>query len=127
MKYLVDTCGWIEWFVGGEFANHFGEYLKQPSRLIIPTIVQFELFRWLSREKDEASALDVIGLTEQSQIVPLDTSLALYAAQIAEEKKLAMADAIIYSTANQYQALLVTADKHFSHLADVDYIDKRKK
>jgi predicted nucleic acid-binding protein len=35
-----------------------------------------------------------------------------------------MADAIIYTTARQYQATLITGDVHFAHLSFVKYFPK---
>lgn len=123
-KYLVDTCGWVEWLTDGKLASLFKPYLKNPGRLIVPTLVQYELYKWISREKDAATALEVIGLTEQSQIEPLDTSLALSAANIAEQYKLAMADAIIYATTLKNKARLITSDQHFMLLPEVEYFKK---
>lgn len=122
MAYLVDTCGWIEWFAGDGLAQSFGRYLKQPAELVVPTIVQMELYKWICREKNEALALEVIGITEQGTVVPLDTPLALYAANLAGSYKLAMADAIIYATSKQYNAPLITADKHFKNLPNVSLL-----
>ncbi len=46
-------------------------------------------------------------------IVPLSTSLALYAADVALEYRLSFADAIIYASARQVRVPLVTSDDHF--------------
>ena len=121
MKILVDTCGWIEWLSDGQHANFFGRYLRRTENLVVPTIVQFELYKWVCREKDEVTALEVLWLSEQCLVVPLDTSAAIFAADIGRQHKLAMADAIIYATAIQNQALVITADKHFSKLANVEF------
>jgi len=48
----------------------------------------------------------------------------LLAADIAREHKLAMADAIIYATARQYQATLVTSDARFESLPQVLFYPK---
>lgn len=122
--YLVDTCGWIEWLIDGKLAQQFGHYLKNPSNLIVPTIVQFELYKWLCREKDEAIALEIIGITEQAQTIPLDTTIALYAADISKQHDLAMADAIIYATGQQNKAVLITMDSHFKKLPQVEFFIK---
>jgi predicted nucleic acid-binding protein len=86
--------------------------------------VQHELYKWLCRETDTNTALAAIAATQQAKVVPLDTSLALLAADIAREHKLAMADAIIYATARQYQATLVTSDAHFESLPQVLFYPK---
>lgn len=121
---LVDTCGWIEWLTSGSLAKRYEPLMSQPHELLIPTLVQFELYKWVCRERDESTALEVIGVTEQGAVVPLDTSLALQAADLAAAHQLSMADAIIYATARQHNAELVTSDTHFQKLPGVTYFSK---
>lgn len=64
MSILVDTCGWIEWLTDGKLADSFEPYLNEASELIIPTTLQFELYKWAKREKGEVMALEVVALTE---------------------------------------------------------------
>ena|SRR3990167_3706922 len=124
MKYLVDTCGWIEWLTNGKLANVFEPYLKELSELVIPTLVQYELYKWICREKDSVLGLEVMGMTENGCVIPLDTSLALYAADLSKEYRLAMADAIVYATSKNTSVILVTSDKHFKELPNVKFFEK---
>ena len=57
-------------------------------------------------------------------MVPLDTRLALAAADIAREHRLATADALIYATARAARAEVVTCDGHFRGLARVVLVAK---
>ena len=122
--HVVDTCGWIEWLADGALAEKFGPHLSNSSELIVPTLVQFELYKWCLREKDEAVALDVIGITEACLVRPLDTRIALSAADLAMRHKLAMADAVVYATALAAGGQLLTSDAHFSGLPNVCYWQK---
>lgn len=122
---LVDTCGWIEWLTSGSMAKRYEPLLSQTGDLLVPTLVQYELYKWVCRERDESTALEIIGVTEQGTVVPLDTSLALQAADLATAHQLAMADAIIYATARQHGAELVTSDGHFQKLPGVTYFSKK--
>lgn len=124
MKYLVDTCGWIEWLVDGQLAKSFQRYLVEPELLVVPTSLQYELYKWICRERDETLALEIIGLTESGQVEPLTTSLALNAADLALVHGLSFADAIIYATARQEDVELVTSDSHFQTLPGVNYLQK---
>ena len=124
MRYLVDTCGWIEWLTDGILVDSFAPYLQQPKDLIIPSVQQYELYRWVCRERDEATALDVIAITEQGEVIVLDTRLALFAADMASKFKLAAMDAMIYSTALQANVELITSDHHFEGLPKVCYFSK---
>ena len=127
MAYLVDTCGWIEWLTDGVLADKCEPYFQEPAELIIPTTLQFELYKWAKREKSEVHAIEAVALTEQGQVIPLNTALSLYAADIALQYKLSFADAIIYATAKQQDAILITSDNHFENLPDVIYFAKNPK
>lgn len=124
-KYLVDTCGWIEWLTDGKMVSHFEPYLKNITQLVVPTLVQYELYKWLCREKNQDAALEIIGVTQKATIVPLDTHLALFAADIAKQNGLAMADAVIFATAQKYDVDLITSDEHFTELPRVKYFSKK--
>jgi predicted nucleic acid-binding protein len=66
----------------------------------------------------------VIAFTQLCRIAPLDTQTALAAADICGQHKLATADAIIYATALNHGADLVTCDAHFDGLRGVTLIPK---
>ena len=58
------------------------------------------------------------------QVVPLDTATALLAADLHRQHKLATADAIVYATALQKGAELLTCDAHFQGLPGVVWFQK---
>lgn len=120
---LVDTCGWIEWMTDSALAETYAPHLESEN-LLVPTLVQHELYKWLCREIDSSTALEAVAATRQANVVPLDTSLALLAADLAREHKLATADAIVYATARQFHATLVTSDAHFERLPNVLFYPK---
>ena len=122
--FLVDTCGWIEWMIDSPLAESYSRYLTASDTLIVPTLVQHELYKWMCRETDQPTALSAIAATQTATIISLDTTLALLAADTAREFKLAMADAIIYATACQHNAMLVTSDAHCADLPRVKYFPK---
>lgn len=124
MKALVDTCGWIEWLTEGLLVDRFAPYLEAVKGLVVPTSLQFELYKWVRRERDEALALEIVALTEQATIVPLTTALALFAADLAIQHQLSFADAIVYATARQCRVPLVTSDAHFEGLSGVEYFSE---
>jgi predicted nucleic acid-binding protein len=102
----------------------YAPFLSDSGNVIVPTLVQFELYRWCLREKNEATALDVIGLTETCRVRPLDTRIALSAADLCAQYKLAMADAVVYASALAANAELLTSDAHFTALPGVRYWPK---
>ena len=121
---LIDTCGWIEWFLDDVLAEQFSPYFQQISNIIVPTVLQYELYKWVCRERDEETAQAIIEVTKQSKIIVLDTDLALLAAKLASQYQLSVADALIYATAQQEQVKLITSDNHFSELPNVCYFSK---
>ncbi|VAX07649.1 hypothetical protein MNBD_GAMMA26-1393 [hydrothermal vent metagenome] len=119
---LVDTCGWIEWLTNGALSDKYEPYFKQVESIIVPTSVQFELYKWVVRKKGTQQALESVALTEQAKVIPLSTPIALFAADLSAMHKLSFADAIIYATARFHEAELVTSDNHFKGLPEVNYL-----
>ena len=121
---VVDTSAWIEWLAGSPLGKKLGKEIPEKARCIVPTIVQLELSKWLVRELGEDQADQVIAYTQKCVVVPLDTAIALMAADLHRAHKLATADAIVYATARQQGADLLTCDRHFEGLSDVALIAK---
>ncbi len=46
---LVDTCGWIEWLTDDALSDKYEPYFDQIDRFIVPTSIQFELYKWVLR------------------------------------------------------------------------------
>jgi predicted nucleic acid-binding protein len=120
----IDTSAWIEWLVGSALGKKLSKEFPDKSRCIVPTIVQLELSKWLVREIGEEQADQVIAYTQKCTVVPLDTAIALLAAELHREHKLATADAIVYATARQQGADLLTCDEHFNGLPDALFFPK---
>lgn len=123
---VIDTSAWIEYLLGSETGRRVAPEMPERSRSVIPTIVQFELAKWLARETDERAAAKAIADTMKCILADLDTKIALRAAELARAHKLAVADAIIYATALVYNAELVTCDAHFKDLPGVLYLPKAR-
>ena len=121
---LVDTSAWIEWLIGSPTAERLSARLPQQADWLVPTMVQLELAKWLTREVGEDKADQVIAFTQVCQVVPLDTEIALAAADACRTHKLATADAIIFATARARGATLLTCDAHFEGLPGVDFMPK---
>ncbi|MTH66242.1 MULTISPECIES: type II toxin-antitoxin system VapC family toxin [Paracoccaceae] len=121
---LVDTSAWIEWLIGSLTGEELSERLPQQSDWLVPTMVQLELAKWTTREVGEDKADQVIAFTQVCQVVPLDTEIALAAADACRTHKLATADAIIFATARARGATLLTCDAHFEGLPGVDFMPK---
>jgi len=121
---VIDTSAWIEWLVGSALGKKLSKEFPDKSRCVVPTIVQLELSKWLVREVGEEQADQVIAYTQKCVVVPLDTATALLAADLHRAHKLATADAIVYATAQQQGADLLTCDAHFKDLPDTVFCPK---
>lgn len=121
---LVDTSAWIEWLTGSATGEKLNSQIPEQSDWLVPTMVQLELAKWLTREMGEDKADQVIAFTQVCQVIPLDTEIALAAAEACRTHKLATADAIIFATARLRGANLLTCDAHFEGLPGVTLIGK---
>lgn len=121
---LVDTSAWIEWLIGSPVGTTVAAELPERPQWLVPTIVQLELAKWLTREIGEEKADQVIAFTETCVVADLDTVVALSAAELCARHKLATADAIVYATCLAHDADLLTCDRHFDRLSGVLYIPK---
>ena len=121
---VIDTSVWIEWFIGSPLGRRLAGEMPDRSECIVPTIVQLELAKWLLRESGEDRADQVIAYTQKCIVVPLDTPIALLAAELHRQHRLATADAIVYATAQARGAELLTCDAHFDKLSGVEYFRK---
>jgi predicted nucleic acid-binding protein len=123
---LVETSAWIEWLVGSPTGDVVAEHLPEQGAWLVPTMVQLELAKWLTREVGEDKADQVIAFTQVCHVVPLDTEIALLAADLCREHKLATADAVILATARIAGGTVLTCDAHFEGIPGVTYIPKIK-
>lgn len=122
--YVVDTSAWIEWLTDSPHGKKLSSKFPTKEFCIVPTIVQLELSKWLTRELGEERSDSVIAYTQKCIVVPLDTDIALIAAECHRNYKLATADAIVYATAQHQRAQLMTFDAHFAKLPTVTYLAK---
>lgn len=121
---LVDTSAWIEWLIGSPLGGTLAAELPDRAHWLVPTIVQLELAKWLTREVGEDRADRVVAFTETCVVADLDTATALSAAELCARHKLATADAIVYATALAHGADLLTCDRHFKNLPGVRFVNK---
>jgi predicted nucleic acid-binding protein len=116
----------IEWLIASPTGEKVEPHLPDEADWLVPTMVQLELAKWLAPEVGEDKAGQVIAFTQVCKVVPLDSEIALAAADACREHRLATADAIIFATAQAHGAILITCDQHFSGLPNVTLIEKIK-
>ncbi len=121
---VVDSSAWLSYFAGNENSKHFAKPIENVKQLIVPSIVLYEVFKCILRERDESSALQAIAHIQQGKIIPLSSSLAIESAQLGHGFKLPLADSVIYTVTLKFDAVLWTQAPHFAKLEKVKYFKR---
>ncbi len=120
--FLVDSSGWVDFMGDGPLAEKFAPYFEREERLLVPAIVLYEVYKKLLSAQGSTAADRFLSVALRARVAPIDERLALLAARISLDRRLAMADAMIYATALAAGAHLVTSDAHFHGFAEVTFI-----
>ena len=102
--------------------NHDGS--PGAAAVLTPAIVLYEVYKWVRRERGEEAALIVAAQLTRSQIVNVDQTIALTAADYALQHGLATADALVYATGRIHGAPVMTSDGNFEQLDGVRFVAK---
>lgn len=102
----MNAAALIEYVVDNANANFFEPSIIDSENLLVPTICLYEVFKRVLQEFGEERALDAVGIMSLGTIVAHDRQIAIRAAQISNELKLAMADSMILATARAYDTTL---------------------
>jgi predicted nucleic acid-binding protein len=121
---VIDTSIWIEIYLGSKLGRKHLPLLAAPEVIIVPTIVQYEIFKWLSRERSNEDATLAVTFTGECHVQDLTTDIAILAAELSAVHGLHATDSVIFATAHFREAKLVTCDAHFETLPNVDYFVK---
>jgi predicted nucleic acid-binding protein len=119
---LMDSSGWIEIVGRGARKDAFLAAIEHADETVVPTIVVREVYRAVETSAGRARADQMARYLAKLRVVPLDLDLAISAARAGKELKLALADSIIYATAQALGARIVTGDADFAALPNVDFI-----
>ena len=120
---LVDSSGWMEYFMNGPLAERYAPFLSRTGEVMTPTIVLYEVYKKIKGELDEEYALTAAAQIEKTTVIPMSNTIAYRAADISLKHKLAMADSIVYATADLHGARLITSDRDFKSLKGVLYFE----
>jgi predicted nucleic acid-binding protein len=123
---VLDSSGWLEFFVDGPHAEEFASRLRQPANIITPTVAMYEVYKWIKRERSEEEAVAAIATMKKTHVVDLTEELALTAADLSLAHHLAMADSMMLAAARAYKAELVTTDSGFDGVPGVTIFSKKK-
>jgi len=118
---VVDSSAWLEYFANGPNAGAFASAIQATEELVVPSITLLEVFKRVYQQRGEGPALQAVALMQQGAVVDLDAPLALTAARISADGKLALADSVVLATARRFDATLWTQDADLEGLPGVRY------
>ena len=121
---VVDSSGWLAYLSRGTNKDFFAPVIQETDSLIVPTVCMYEVFKCLLVQRGEEEALQAVGIMSLGRIADLNQEIAVNAAYISSELKIAMADSIILATARSLNATLWTQDVDFAGIEGVEYIGK---
>ncbi|MBI4677784.1 MAG: type II toxin-antitoxin system VapC family toxin [Elusimicrobia bacterium] len=113
---LLDSSVWIEYLAGGAKAARLESFLDRPQDILTPTVVLYEVYKKLKREKGEEAAVTAVAQLTRTRIISLDEHDALCAADISLEYDIPMADAMVAAAARTFGARVLTMDADFAKI-----------
>ena len=113
---VVDSSGWIEFFMDGPKAGVYARYLQEPEEIFTPVVVVYEVYKKIKRERGERLAKLCLAQIEKTQVVPITEAIALLAADLSLEFSLPMADSLVLATARAQGSELITSDSDFRNI-----------
>lgn len=121
---LVDSSGWIEFFLAGPNGPLFKPVIEQRSILLVPVIALFEVHRVLSRKLPPELVIKCLDVMRMGRVLEITDRRAIAGAEVAIRHSLAMADAMMYSLALEHGATFWTQDADYQGLPGVQWFSK---
>jgi predicted nucleic acid-binding protein len=134
LRLIVDSYAWIEFLSAGKRGAMVRENLESAESLLTPDIVLAEVARKYAREgtSPELVAGHLGAIVALSEIVEISIPVALRIAECdmdlrtrARQRKLevpSFADSIVLGTAREFNARVMTGDKHFEGLPETVWV-----
>ena len=121
---VVDSSGWIEFFLAGPNGPIFKPVIEQRDQLLVPTIALFEVHKILSRSLSAELVDRCLDVMRLGRVLDLTDRRAIAASKVARQHGLALADAAMYSMAQEHGASFWTQDIDYQNLPGVRYFAK---
>ena len=121
---VVDSSGWIEFFLAGTNGPVFKPVIEQRQALLVPTIALFEVHRVLSRKLPPNVVKACLDVMRLGRVLDITAARAVAGADVSLRHKLAMGDALMYSLALEHGATFWTQDVDYQGLPSVQYFAK---
>jgi predicted nucleic acid-binding protein len=121
---VVDSSGWIEYLQDTPRADLFAAVIEQRDQLLVPVIALYEVHKILSRHLPAPTIVAALNVMRLGRVLELTDRRAITASEFASRHQLAMADAVMYSLAQEFKATFWTQDVDYDGLPGVNYFAK---
>ena len=121
---VVDSSGWIEFFLAGKNGPLFKPVIAQRDQLLVPVIALYEVHKILSRQMPHEAVEKFLDVMRLGRVLELTDKRAIAASTASSLHGLAMADAAMYSMAQEFKATFWTQDVDYQGLAGVEFFAK---
>ena len=119
--HIVDTSGWIEYFQSSKRADIFAQAIEDTNHLIVPSISLYEVHKRMSGLVQSDIVETCLQVMRRGQVIELTDARAIAASKTAQAHQLAMADAVMYAAAVEFNAQFWTQDVDYNGLPLVQY------
>jgi predicted nucleic acid-binding protein len=116
---ILDSSGWLEYLTADTKADLFAQYFEGHRPILVPAIVLYEVRKVLLLRQTKDITDIFMSQALRRTIIPVDEEIALLAAAVTIQFRLAMGDALLYATSEREKAEFVTSDPHFKDLPRV--------
>lgn len=110
---VIDTSVWIEVLVSGKKSKSCKREIDEAKEIIVPTLVVFEIYKKIKYKFTEEAALEAVAMLSQYTVEDFNREIAMVAADLSLEHKIAMADSIVLAHAHHKNMELLTLDNDF--------------
>ena len=107
---IVDCCGWLEYFGNGANADFFAPAIENTQQLIVPHLVVYEVCKRLRQLYGDDGETKGAAFLDKGRLLEGDLTIMHQAAIALKVHQLAIADAIIWQTAQTHQTRLYSQD-----------------
>ncbi len=121
---VVDSSGWVEYFQDSHRADLFALAIEQRDQLLVPVIALYEVHKILSRQMPPEVVEKFLDVMRLGRVLELTDKRAIAASTASSLHGLAMADAAMYSMAQEFEATFWTQDVDYQSLAGVKFFAK---
>jgi predicted nucleic acid-binding protein len=134
LTLIIDSFAWIEFLTGGQRGTLVRHHLESGERLVTPDLVLAEVARKFGREGEPGRIVEghLRAIVALSDVVSITTQVALRTTtadsdlrEHARRHKLSspsFADVVILAFAREFVGRVLTADRHFEGLPDVEWV-----